>query len=139
MFGELIGGITNLVVGWVNNKQEMQREKQKTELEVEKNKQRLAADQAEYNAEWEMAALQDKDKALRRLSFAMFSAPLVIAIFSPHHVQEYFSISLNSVPEWWVKSFVAINGAIWGITSLKNAVPQMILNTKRALKKESNQ
>jgi hypothetical protein len=65
----------------------------------------------------------------------MFTAPFVVAIFSPEQVQQYFDHAIKSVPEWWQKSYIAITGGIWGISSLKNVVPAVIAGVKRAIKK----
>lgn len=126
MIPSVITAFTSLVSNWFQNK--IQKQKAQHELDVAElqNKARLMLDEQSNNHAWEMANLQDKDKWLRRISFTMFSAPLVIAIFSPHQIKDYFDIALSSVPEWWLKTFVAINGAVWGIANLKNVLPPVV-------------
>lgn len=122
MLPTIISSIVSIVMGWFDNK----KEEQKTKAAIEQNKQRLALEKESYNAEWEMAALANSDKWLRRISFCMFAGPLVIAIIAPGHVHNYFSYSLQAIPEWWVKTFVGINGSVWGISTLKNSITGII-------------
>jgi hypothetical protein len=111
---------------WMSNRQKLNAEKFLTKMEIEKNKQRLAADKASYNHDWEMANLADKDKALRWISFILFSLPFVIAMFAPEHVKNYFDTSLNAIPVWWEKTYMGMMAGIWGISSLKNALPAIV-------------
>ena len=98
MIGLIAGLVKPLISGvvdYVNTGQEIK----KAEKE---NKARLMRDEKSNNHAWEMASLADKDKWLRRLSFGMFSAPFVWALFDPVSVETYFTIALSSVPEWWL-------------------------------------
>ena len=122
MIGEIISGISSLVVGWFSVK----KEEQKTKSAIEVNKQQLAISKTEYNAEWEMAALANSDKWMKRLSYAMFASPLVVAVFAPDWVYYYFQHAITKVPDWWVKTFVSINGSVWGISALKNSITGII-------------
>jgi hypothetical protein len=98
------------------------------------NRARLLQSESDHNSEWEMAQIVDKDKWLRRISFAMFSAPFIWALFDPEGVREYFETALASMPEWYVKIFVGMTGAIWGISHLKNGLPAILGGIKKALK-----
>tara|TARA_Y100001956_G_C4097348_1_gene175918 strand:- start:393 stop:692 length:300 start_codon:yes stop_codon:yes gene_type:complete len=94
----------------------------------------LAQSEKDYNHAWELASLQDKDKLLRFISYFMFTSPILITVFSPEHGAKILS-NLESVPPWLVQSWVAINGAVWGIASLKNVIPEFASNFKRATRK----
>lgn len=120
----LIGG----VVDYVSTGQEIR----KAEKE---NKARLMRDKASNNHEWEMASLADKDRWLRRISFAMFSAPFIWALFDPVGVETYFTIALSSVPEWWLELYGAMVGGVWGISALKNSMPALVGGVVKAVRK----
>jgi hypothetical protein len=122
----LITTIIGLVTKTFGNWQSLKTERFNTKMEIEKNKQRLAQDKQTYNHDWEMASLADKDKSLRWVSFVLFSAPFIVAMFAPHHVKDYFDQSLNAIPVWWEKTYMGMMAGIWGIASLKNAIPAIV-------------
>lgn len=103
---------------------------QQTQLAVEQNKARLALDTESNNHNWEMAELTDADKWIRRISFAAFTAPFIIAAFAPGAVHTYFVTAIAVIPDWYKQTYMSITGAVWGISSLKNTIPQ-VLNTFR--------
>lgn len=122
----IIDGIVSLINNIVGGVVETTKAKHAMKLAEMQNKARLLADQETNNHAWEMANLTDKDKWLRRLSFGMFAAPFVVAMFAPSHVEVYFHTAINSVPVWWQKTFMSITGGIWGLSSLKNIVPGIV-------------
>jgi hypothetical protein len=126
LLGTLFGPIIDFVGGWFTRSQELKAAQWKTKMAIEENKQRLASDKQTYNHEWEMANLQDKDKMLRWVSFILFTSPFLVAMFAPHHMEIYFTKSLAVIPEWWKKTYMAMTGGIWGLSSLKNIVPSLI-------------
>lgn len=122
----IISSVIDGVSTYFSKRQELSNAKLKREIAIEENKARLAKDSQSYNHEWEMASLQNKDRWIQRLSFLMFAAPFIVAIFFPHHIKIYFEESIRQVPEWWTKTFMAINGAVWGLGQLKRSIPQLI-------------
>lgn len=129
-----ISGFFSIGKQWLENRKEKQQAKHNRELAVINNQARLAQSEKDYNHAWELASLQDKDKLLRFISYFMFTSPILITVFSPEHGAKIFS-NLESVPPWLVQSWVAINGAVWGIASLKNVIPEFASNLKRATRK----
>ena len=99
------------------------------------NRARLLRDTQSNNHDWEMASLADKDRWLRRISFSMFSAPFIWALFDPVGVETYFTIALSSVPEWWLELYGAMVGGVWGISALKNTMPALVGGVAKALRK----
>ena len=91
------------------------------------------ADKAQNDHNWEMANLVDNDKALRRVSFVMFSSPIILAMAAPEHASIAFQ-NLNLVPSWMVETWIGINGAVWGLASLKKVVPATISSAITAWK-----
>ena len=124
ILGPIIGGVKDYVAG----NQEIKKAEQS-------NRARLLQDKQSNNAEWEMASLTDKDKWLRRISFSMFSAPFVWALFDPVGVETYFTIALSSVPSWWLEMYGAMVGGVWGISALKNTMPALVGGVAKALRK----
>lgn len=126
MISAIVTGITTLATSVFSNWAKTREAKNAMKLAELKNKARLLADKQSNNHSWEMANLTDKDKWLRRASFVMFISPFVVAIFSPEHVRLYFEQAIAAVPNWWQETFVAINGAIWAISSLKNTIVSFV-------------
>ena len=124
--GGIVSGITGLISTWLDGKNQKAKAKQAVIQAELENKARLLRDKESNNSAWEIATLRDKDKLLRRTSFVMFAAPLVLAMFDPSAVKEYFDTAIQSMPDWWIKSFMGITGSIWGLSSLKNIVPSLL-------------
>jgi hypothetical protein len=131
MFG-LLSGIIGPVVSGVKDYVMAGQEMKKAE---QSNKARLLRDKNTNNSEWEMAALTDKDKWLRRFSFGMFSAPFFWALVDPVAVEQYFNVALSAMPEWYVQIFCSMCGAIWGLSALKNTAPALIGGVIKAIRK----
>tara|TARA_R110000823_G_C15558907_1_gene460249 strand:- start:118 stop:513 length:396 start_codon:yes stop_codon:yes gene_type:complete len=128
----LIAGLVKPLVGGVVDYVTTGQEIKKAEKE---NRARLMRDKQSNNHDWEMASLADKDKWLRRISFSMFSAPFVWALFDPVGVETYFTIALSSVPSWWLEMYGAMVGGVWGISALKNTMPALIGGVIKAIRK----
>jgi len=128
IIGTLLGPIVNGVKDYVAGEQEIK----KAEKE---NRARLLRDKQSNNHDWEMANLTDKDKWLRRMSFGMFSAPFVWALFDPIAVEAYFKLTLSAMPDWYIQMYGAMIGGVWGISALKNTVPALIGGVIKAVKK----
>jgi len=134
MIKEFFSFITKPLTQWLKNRGEVSKAKHKREIAVINNQARLASDEQTFNHEWEMASLQDKDKMLRYISFLLFALPIIITVLLPEQGKTIFT-NLENVPQWWVKTFIAINGGIWGIVELKNAAPALINAIKTVVKK----
>jgi len=128
--------ISSLASTWLQGRNE----KAKGKLALDKaeidNKIRLMLSTQSYNKEWEIAQIRDKDKSLRWFSFILMSAPFIVALFDPNAVNHYFSVALASVPDWWIKAYMGIVGAIWGLSSLKNITPAIINSFKKNKQEE---
>lgn len=118
--------VLKIVEDYVNGSRDLALAKQQTKMAAESNRQRLLLDKESHNHSWEMAELTNSDKWIRRISFAMFTGPFLIAIFSPESVNHYFTIGIASIPEWYKQTYMAITGAVWGISNLKNIVPSIV-------------
>jgi len=128
IIGSILSPIINGVSSYVTTGQEMKKAEQE-------NRARLLRDKQSNNAEWEMAALTDKDKWLRRFSFGMFAAPFFWALYDPTAVEQYFNVALSAMPEWYVQIFCSMCGAVWGLSALKNTAPALIGGVIKAVKK----
>ena len=109
--------------------------RQKTKAKKEENTQRLLENKDGNNHEWEMASLVDKDRWLRRVSFALFSIPFVVGVFNPEAVSRYFEVALAAVPEWYIQIYVTMVGGVWGVSALKNALPGLVGGVAKAVRK----
>ncbi len=131
----IAGPIIDAAKEWNNGRVKLKEKHLEIKEAVLTNKARLASDTNSNNHDWEMANLEDKDKWLRRISFGMFSAPFIWALFDAEAVKVYFETALASMPEWYVQLFAAIIGGIWGFAALKNSLPALIGGIKNAIKK----
>jgi hypothetical protein len=81
-----------------------------------------------------MASLEDKDRWLRRISFFVFVWPITpVAAIRPEWVERYYQ-ALDAIPEWNLKIVMIMIGGIWGVAELKNSLPALIGNIKKATK-----
>jgi hypothetical protein len=121
MLTTILSAVIGIGQGWFSDWQARREEQRKIESAVAENKIRLALSEQEHNQQWEMAALEGRDNWLRRISFALWTWPLVWAFFSPGAARVYFSESLAGLPEWYVAGYLAMTGAVWGVSELKAA------------------
>lgn len=126
MIIDLIKGAVGIVTDLVQSRREVQKAEQDRKLAMLENQARLLRDEQSNNSAWEMAQLADSDKFLRRVCFFIFSIPFIYAMVDPTAVQDYFRIALSAIPEWYIKTYMGIIGAVWGISSLKNSIPTLI-------------
>ena len=82
--------ITKPLTQWLKNRGQVKRAEHKRDLAVINNQARLAQSETDYNHEWEMANLRDKDKGLRYFSYCMFTAPILITVISPEYGKQIF-------------------------------------------------
>lgn len=130
-FFAFIGGLFAPLTTWLENRGKLKQAELDRDLAVINNQAKLVQSGVDNNHNWEMQSLQDKDKTLRFFSYSMFTAPILITVISPEHGAAIFK-NLESVPPWLVQTWIAINGGVWGIASLKNIVPQFVTLLKRA-------
>ena len=129
----IFGFISAPLTQYIKNRADKAQAKHNREMAVINNGARLARNKQSHNHEWEMEALRGKDRFLQWFSFSMLTGPILITMIKPERGAEIFT-NLESVPEWWVQIWVAVNGAIWGISSLKTVGPQIVQNIKAAWK-----
>lgn len=113
--------LASIAGDWVTDWKAKQQNQRDVEKAVTDNRIRLAESAQTHNEEWEMRALEGRDAWLRRASFAAWSAPLLWAYFDPSAAALYFRESLGALPDWYVGGYLAITGAVWGISELKAA------------------
>ena len=121
MFAMLLPALSGIIQGFFGDWQAKRQNQRDIDKAIADNKIRLAQSEQTHNEEWEMAALQGSDKWLRRVSFFFWSWPLAWAYFSPEAAKAYFTDSLSGLPDWYVGGYLAITGAVWGISALKSA------------------
>ena len=118
---------------WMTNHNEKSMAKHNREVAIIENEARLAQDKESHNSAWEMAQLQDKDKILRWFSYSMFTLPIIITVVNPEWGRQIFE-NLSYAPSWLVEVFIGLNGAIWGLSSLKNIAPSVVNQIKEIKK-----
>ena len=114
MFG-LIGSLIGLGGDWLKGRQQIVKAK------AEKAAQ-LIQSKTDNDHLWEMQQINAKDAWLRRGSFFVFSIPMIWAAFDAQAVNDYFTVALAGVPDWYVKSYMMMIGGIWGIAALKGLI-----------------
>ncbi len=116
LFGPIISLAKTLASGWMGNI----KAKQQLKAAVVTRKLEMIADTASYNEQWELAALQDSDRWIKRLSFLLLSAPLVTSIFLPAQTQGYITHILGTLPVWYTTAYMGMLSSIWAVKSLQS-------------------
>jgi len=130
----MIGAVITLVKEGFGYFRETRKAEHELRIANVRNRQRLAESAQSHNQNWEMASLESNDRLLRIVSFCLFALPLIITVVRPDMGQQIFS-NLDTAPEWYVQTFIAINGGVWGIVELKHAAPAFIHGIKTAFRK----
>ncbi len=136
IFAALLKPFSSVFTSWNDGRNKIKHANLNIKLAEKENIARLLQSKDDNNHEWEMANLTDKDKWLRRISFVMFSAPFVWALFDPTAVQDYFNVALGSMPEWYIQLYAAIVGGVWGFAALKNNIPALVGGISQAIRKK---
>ena len=119
IIGEVLGAVSKPLIQHLENRKALGLAKQEMKLAGINNRTRLLMSEQESNHEWEMKALESSPKGLKYFSFSMFSAPIVATIVAPTYGAELWT-NLNLVPDWFKGTWITINGAVWGLASLKD-------------------
>jgi hypothetical protein len=119
MFTGLLSAAVSIGKGFFDDYQLSRENKRDIAKAITENKIRLALNEQTNNQAWEMAQIEGKDKFLRRVSFFMLSAPFMVAIIAPESVNDYFTVALAAMPEWYQWLYMSIIGAVWGISEFK--------------------
>lgn len=121
---DLLKPAFGLVSTFMKNRREKSAAKQKLKLAVIENKARLASDTQSNNHAWEMASLENSDVWLKRVSFFLFTAPIVLTMvgsfFGWEAKVEAMWKSFDQVPDWWAYIYFAMTGGIWGVAALRD-------------------
>jgi len=126
ILGTLLGPIAGVFTSWNDGRNKLKAADLDIKLAEKQNKARLLRDEQSNNHGWEMASLADKDKWLRRISFAIFVWPMTpIGVWKPEWLIEYYKV-LELVPEWQVQLIMIMVGGVWGVAELKNSLPAIV-------------
>ena len=120
LVGDVIKAVASPVTQFLENKKEVDKAKHEMKLAGINNRTRLLMSELEANHEWEMKALETSPKGLKYFSFSMFSAPIIATIVAPSYGATLWT-NLDLVPQWFTSTWVTINGAVWGLASLKDS------------------
>lgn len=119
------------VIGFYRDKKQAEHNR---DMAVINSQAKQAENAQTFESAWELANLKDNDKTLRRVSYVMFSSPIFLAALAPERAETMID-NINRLPPWMIETFIGINGAVWGIASLKKVVPDVITSVRAALKK----
>ncbi len=111
----VVGAVVGeLITDWKTGR-ENKRQVQKATAEY---KVKQALSETTYKRDWELAALNGSGLWMRRGTLILFSVPLVWGYFDPDIVLQYFK-TLDEMPEWYLASYGAMLGAVWGSMELR--------------------
>lgn len=119
--GALLAVLTSVAGSFVEDWKASRQNQRDVARAVAENKMRLAQSAETHNEDWEMSALEGRDTILRRVSFLIWSAPMIWAAVNPSAASAYFKTALAALPGWYVAGYLSISGAVWGVSALKNA------------------
>ena len=134
MLTSALGIIAKPVTTFIKKRGEIKIAEHTRDLAVINNQARLASDAQTNNANWEMAALQDKDRFLRRFSFFLFTSPMFLAVLAPEYWTTVVA-NLDAIPGWMLQIQLYMIAGIWGMAELKNSVPAMLSSLTAGKKK----
>lgn len=106
----VIAAGVGLLTNWLTGKQKV------AEANAEA-KAKTADKRAEFRVQREKGA----SKALRFFSYLMFSAGIIVTVAAPEYGERIW-VSLDKVPDWYLNTFLAMNGAVWAIAETANAI-----------------
>ncbi len=116
IFGPVIALVKTVANGWLGHI----KAKQQLRAAVVTRKLEMIADKQHYNEQWELAALQDSDRLIKRLSFLLLSAPLITSIFMPAQTESYITHVLGTLPVWYTTAYMGMLSSIWAVKSLQS-------------------
>lgn len=116
IFGPVIALVKTVADGWLGHI----KAKQQLRAAVVTRKLEMIADKQHYNEQWELAALQDSDRLIKRLSFLLLSAPLITSIFMPAQTESYITHVLGTLPVWYTTAYMGMLSSIWAVKSLQS-------------------
>lgn len=116
IFGPIIALVKTVAGGFMQN----MKAKQQLKAAVVTRKLEMISDKEKYNEAWELAALQDSDRWIKRLSFLLLSAPLITSIFLPAATQGYITHTLSTLPVWYTTAYMGMLSSIWAVKSLQS-------------------
>lgn len=112
-----------------------------TQMQIEMEKQKLAAELAKAEVERAKAALGATSQTFKYVAFGVWFGPYVVGLVSPSWSAKIFQ-NLAGMPEWYVQSVVLIMFTIWGISTASPVVTsifssmQEFFREKRSFKLE---
>lgn len=115
----LITALTAIASELVADWRQSRENKRKVKSAAAEYRAEQARSSENYRQEWELRALEGGDLWVKRLVLLLFSWPLIWAYFEPMAVEHYFNVTLASLPEWYKGAYLAMLGAVWGLTELR--------------------
>lgn len=140
MVFDLVKGVFSLGSSWLEHRREKSKAKANLKLAVLENKTRLASEKNTNDTAWEMAALESSGHALKIMSFSLFALPIIFTVIGSFFqggdeaVKKMWE-NFNLVPAPWMEVYYYITGGIWGISTLKDAVPSVVSGVANAFRK----
>lgn len=120
IFSAILGPLLDIGRGFFDDWKAKREGERAVQAAVVQNRIRLAESAQTHNQAWEMAALEGRDNAMRRVSFVLWVWPLVWGYFDADGLRAYFLTLTEIMPEWYVYGFLGVNAAIWGLSTLKD-------------------
>ncbi len=116
----LLTFLGGLAAEWVADWRSKRENARQVEAAVTESRVRIAQSAEEHRQLWEMQAMERGDVWLRRLSFAGWTWPMVWAAIDRDAAREFFTVSLAGLPDWYVGGYLAVTGAVWGLSELRH-------------------
>lgn len=96
---------------WWQSRQQVQKAAQEYRVERAKSSE-------SYTREWELQALEGRDKWLRRVSFVIIIWPLAWVHIYPQDVADAFA-KIEQLPAWYIGLVGSMWAVIWGVAEFK--------------------
>lgn len=112
--------VFNLASNYLGNKADQQQQAHLLKLKADETVTRILEKEQDFQTAWTIAQAKKADHVLRRASFTILVAPLVVGIVYPDQVLHYFDNVLGKMPEWYIVLLSSVFAAIWAIASFQN-------------------
>lgn len=121
----LVGFIPSLIGSAIDyfkdksaRRSELARLEHERKMAVETRLKELALDKSKADSLWALNQLRHTDKWMRRVTFLIVWAPIVLGAFFPVEIRAYFDNVLSAVPDYWVGMAVGVTMAVFGIREI---------------------
>ena len=104
-----------------NRYQERKDAEHKTDMAIERGKQKIVLEQIRYSHRLQIAQLKSTPKWFKVFLFFMWAGPVWISFFAPEYAAKIFE-NMQHIPQWYSQGYVVLSFTAWGVAVSKEAI-----------------